>query len=316
MRISTGQIFDQGTFGIQNNQSMLYKLQNQMSTGRRVVNPEDDPVAAAQALVVMQSKEVNAQYLRNQDAARSRLNVVDSTLGALTEQLQSIHERAVQAGNGALGQSEREMIATELSGRLQSMIALANTQDGEGQYIFAGFQTQTQPFAVSGNGAPFSLGNTAVSYLGDEGQRKLQVEASQAMPVSETGSEVFMRIRDQAGNLTGRSMFDSVQNLIDNLNTPLGPSSLADYEQSFSDIKASLDNVSRVRASVGTRLQALDGLSNVGQDLKLQYETTLSGLQDLDYAQAISDLTRRQMQLEAAQASFAQISRLSLFNVI
>jgi len=316
MRISTGQIFDQGTFGIQNNQSMLYKLQNQMSTGRRVVNPEDDPVAAAQALVVMQSKEVNAQYLRNQDTARSRLNVVDSTLGALTEQLQSILERTVQAGNGALGQGEREMIATELEGRLQSMIALANTQDGEGQYIFAGYQTQTQPFAVSGNSAPFDLSNTSVSYLGDEGQRKLQVEASQEMPVSETGSEVFMRIRDQAGNLTGRSMFDSLQNLIDNLNTPWGPSSLADYEQSFSDLKASLDNVSRVRASVGTRLQALDGLSNVGQDLKLQYETTLSGLQDLDYAQAISDLTRKQMQLEAAQATFSQISRLSLFNVI
>lgn len=316
MRISTGQIYDQGVFGIQSNQSTLYKLQNQLSTGRRVVTPEDDPVAASQALVVMQSKEVNAQYMRNQDTARSRLSMVDSTLAGLTEQLQSILERTVQAGNGALGQGEREMIATELRGRLDSMIALANTQDGEGQYIFAGFQTQTQPFAVSGNTGPFSLGNTSVSYLGDEGQRKLQVEASQAMSITETGSEVFMRIRDQAGTLTGRSMFDSLENLITNLETPWGPGSLADYEQSFSDLKASLDNVNRVRASVGTRLNALDGLSNTGQDMKLQYETTLSGLQDLDYAEAISSLTRRQMQLEAAQASFAQISRLSLFNVI
>jgi flagellar hook-associated protein 3 FlgL len=316
MRVSTSQIYDQGTFGIQNNQSMLLKLQNQLSTGRRVVTPEDDPVAASQALVVLQSKELNAQYLRNQDTARSRLNTVESTLGGVTEELQSILERTVQAGNGSYGQGEREMIATELEGRMKTLMGLANTQDGEGLYVFAGFQTQSQPFQLSGNAGPYDLNNTYISYLGDEGQRKLQVDASQEMPIAETGSEIFMRVRDQNGALTGRSIFDSLQNLIDNLNTPVGPSSQADYEQSFNDLKGALDNVSRVRATVGTRLQALDGLSNSAQDLKLQYDTTLSNLQDVDYAEAISSLTRRQMQLEAAQASFAQISRLSLFNVI
>lgn len=316
MRVSTAQIYDQGTFGIQNNQSMLLKLQNQLSTGRRVVTPEDDPVAASQALVVLQSKELNAQYLRNQETARSRLNTEESTLGALTEELQAILERTVQAGNGSYSQGEREMIATELEGRMQSLFGLANTQDGEGLYVFAGFQTQTQPFAYSGNVGPYDLNNTYVSYVGDEGQRKLQVDASQEMSISDSGTEIFMRVRDQNGVLTGRSLFDSVQNLIDNLNTPLGPSSQTDYEQSFNDLKGALDNVSRVRATVGTRLQALDGLGNAAEDLKLQYDTTLSNLQDVDYAQAISDLTRRQMQLEAAQASFAQISQLSLFNVI
>ena len=67
MRISTNQIYDAGTLGIQRNQSALYKLQNQLSSGRRILTPEDDPVAAAQALIVTQTKEVNAQHLENQE---------------------------------------------------------------------------------------------------------------------------------------------------------------------------------------------------------------------------------------------------------
>ena len=316
MRVSTAQIYDQGTFGLQSNQQALLKIQNQLSTGRRVVTPEDDPVAASQALVVQQSKDVNAQYMRNQDTAKSRLSALDSTLGGVSEQLQSILERTIQAGDGSLGQEDRQIIATELKGRMDSLISLANTQDGEGQYVFSGFQTQSAPFVVAGNSGPFSLANPYVSYVGDEGQRQLQVDASRQMAISESGTEVFMRVRDQNGNLTGRSMFDSLQNLIDNLNTPVGPSSQTDYEQAFGDLKASLENVTRVRAAAGTRLQALDGMSNAAQDASLQYDTTLSNLQDVDYAKGISDLTRRQMQLQAAQASFSQISRLSLFNYI
>lgn len=316
MRVSTGQIYDSGVFGIQSNTSELYKIQNQMSTGRRVVRPEDDPVAAAQALVVLQSKEVNQQYLGNQDNARSQLNLIDNNLGGVTEQLQQVLERTVQAGNATLSQNERQMIAADLKGMLDSLVGFANTQDGEGRYLYSGFQTQVQPFQLSGNVGPYDLTNTYMSYLGDEGQRKLQVDASQQMGINETGSDVFMRVRDQSGTLTGRSMFDSLQNLINSLNAPIGATSQTEYSQALDDLHASLDTVSRVRASVGSRLQSLDGLTNTSEDRNVQYEGNLSTLQDLDYAKAISDMTRRKMQLEAAQSSFAKISQLSLFNVI
>ena len=320
MRVSTAQIFDSGTMGIQNNQSSLFKTQNQLSTGRRILTPADDPVGATQALVVTQSKQINAQYLENQDEARSHLNLLESNLSGVTEELQNIFERAVQAGGGTLGTSDRSMIATELQARLLNLQSLANAQDGTGQYLYSGFQTQVKPFDLTGNpgvGAPptFSLGGQQyISYSGDEGRRKLAVDASVDVDINLTGSEVFMRVKDSSGNLTGRSLFDSVQNLISNLQS--ANFSRTSYDQSLSDLQSSMDNISRARATVGTNLNALDGLTNTGNDLKLQYEQRLSELQDLDYAKAISDLSRQQMQLEAAQKSFAQISQLSLFNVI
>jgi len=82
------------------------------------------------------------------------------------------------------------------------------------------------------------------------------------------------------------------------------------------NISNSLENINRMQSTVGARLHELDALSNTGEDKKLQYATSLSALQDLDYTKAISDLTRKQMQLEAAQISFKQTSQLTLFSIL
>ena len=94
------------------------------------------------------------------------------------------------------------------------------------------------------------------------------------------------------------------------------PFTTASYTQGVADLHAVIDHVSRVRASVGARVQALDSMTALGEDQNLQYEQRLSKLQDLDYAEAISQLTQQQVQLQAAQLSFKQINQLSLFNIL
>lgn len=332
MRVSTAQIFDTGTFGIQNNQRAVLKLQNQMSAGTRILTPADDPVAASQALVVTQSRDVNALYKESQATARTRLNLIDANLANVTNELQNVLERAIQAGNSTLGLADRSMIATELQGRLDNLISLANTQDGNGHYLYSGFQTQVQPFQVTGNvanpaptapavpGFDLTAGHQHVAYAGDSGKLTLQVSASVEMAVNIPGSELFMSVKNASGQLVGRGAFDALKNLIVNLQTPPAapPSTVWQdtFNQALGDLQSSLDNVLRVRADVGSRLNSLDSLSEMSDDFKLQYEQRLSELQDLDYAKAISDLTRRQIQLEAAQKSFAQISQLSLFDLL
>lgn len=317
MRVSTAQIFDTGLFGIQRNQASLMKVQNQLATGRRVLAPEDDPVAAAQALEVSQSKGVNASYLDNQSTAKTQLNQTETVLTSIIDQLQNISDRAVQAGNGSLSTEQKGMIAQELKNRLNDLTALANTQDGAGNYIFAGFQAQTQPFQASSNTAPYSLTNQYMNYQGDIGQRKLQVSQSQEISTSISGAEAFMQVRDGNGNLTGRSMFDSVKNLVDILDPNSGvPFSQAAYDQSLNDVHATISNVSRVRSAVGSTLAEIDSLGAVAQDIGLQYDTRLSDLQDVDYASAISSLSRQMTQLQAAQKSYAQSSQLSLFSML
>ncbi|MBV2194614.1 MAG: flagellar hook-associated protein FlgL [Azonexus sp.] len=305
MRISTMQIYNGGTAGIQNLQSDLYSAQNQVSTGRRIVTPKDDPIGAAQALMVTQAGAVNELYLKNQGAADSKLSALDSTLQGINEELVNIYEKSIAAGNGAYSDSDRKAIAAELAERLDSLVSLANTQDGNGRYVFAGFQSTTTPFS----GSP-------VTYAGDDGQQKLQVTASQFVTTNLSGNDVFVNVVDANGVSTGQSMFQSVQDMITFLNTPGGSAGSPAYTDALKNISASIDNVLRNQATVGARQSSLESMSNTAEDRKVQYAQQLSAIEDLDYAKAITEISQKKLQLEATQATFAKTAQLSLFSYI
>ena len=322
MRVSTSQIFNTGTSGIQSRQYDLFKTMNQLTTGRRILTPEDDPIGASQALQVTQSQDVNKQFMGNQGTAMAKLNFLDATLGGVTDNLQSIHEKAVEASNTTLGAAERNMIATDLKQRLESLVALANTKDGTGLYIFSGYKSNNAPFQLTGATAPHSLqANTAVAYNGDGGNEMLQVSASQVMATSENGMDVFMQVRDKLGNPiqnaqgNAASMFDGIQNMIDLLDGTV-PFNSADYKSALGNVTDSIAQLSTVRASVGARMQSLDSMTSMAKDADTQFSARLSDLQDLDYTEASSKLANYKMQLEAAQLSFKTISQLSLFNIL
>ena len=190
MRISTAQIFDSGTRGIGRNQSDLYRLQNQMSSGRKMLTPADDPVASSQALILTQSKEVSAQFLRNQDTAKGQLGVVDAQLTALDDLMQNVRDKVVQAGNTTLSNADRGVIVKDLEASFSQLMGLANAQDGTGSYLFSGYQGSVKPFSVSDTGA---------NYAGDDGQRLVQVDASRQMAGNISGNELFEKIRNGNG---------------------------------------------------------------------------------------------------------------------
>jgi flagellar hook-associated protein 3 FlgL len=299
MRISTQTLFDNGAARIADAQAALYKTQQQVAADRRILTPSDDPVAAARALEVTQSQSLNTQYGTNRGYAKDSLAAVDGTLSSVTDLLQEVKTTAISAGNPNLGDSERASIATSLQSSLGLLMGLANARDGQGNYLFSGFQTSTPPFVQTASG---------VQYQGDQGQRLIQVDATRQMAVSSPGQGVF-----QGG---GQDMFKTLNDLITQLNTPGTTGLSTTLTTANSDLQAALDNVSTVRASVGTRMQELTSLDNSGTSKNLQYSQTLSGLQDLDYTKALTDLSRQQTTLEAAQKSFAQTSSLSLFKFL
>lgn len=322
MRISTNQIYNGGVGGIQGLTGSLYSLQNQISTGRRIVTPQDDPVGSAQALLVSQSKAVNELFIKNMATASTKLSSLDNVLAGVNDELQNISEKVIAAGNGSYSDAERSYIATELKERLKNLVSLANSQDGTGRYIFGGFQSTSQPFTVNAPLATalprynLNTGQRSVEYNGDDGVISLQVGGEQSVATNEVGSVVFMRVTDSLGTPTGRSVFDAVQNAIDYLEAPGASAPIAVYNQSLGDISSALETVSRSRASVGARLASLETFSNVSNDRAVQYESHLSDLQDLDYAQALTEVTKKKTQLEAAQSSFAATAQLSLFKYI
>ncbi len=187
MRISTNTQFAAGAARLSDLQSALQKTQQQLSTGRRVLSPSDDPIAAAQALDVTQSQSVNEQFGINRKNLRSTLNQVESALDSAGSLLQEVRTLAVSTGNtGTLSDSDRQSVANELSQRLDELISIANADDGKGNYLFAGFQTSTQPFTRTGTGA---------QYNGDQGQRLSQVGVSRQIAMGDPGDAVFNVIK-------------------------------------------------------------------------------------------------------------------------
>jgi flagellar hook-associated protein 3 FlgL len=435
MRISTNTLYDRGIAGILDRQGAQLKLQQQIATGRRVLAPSDDPIAAASALEIGQAKALNDQYRVNIDNARAALLLGEQAMGDITRLLQDVKVIAVNAGNASLRNEDRASLAKELEGRYQELLGIANRTDGNGQHLFSGYRGGTQPFSETLPGE--------VIYNGDEGQRLIRIGASRQLAVSDSGSAVFQAIAEGngsfvataapgntgggiitsatvvdtmawngAGNpgnfslqfhvdgavtppsttydivdtvnnislLTGlapaagphlrtyaegsaislrtvappdtsatpfdygaqlvitgapasgdavtlrpaasRDMFASLNDLITALRTGNTGSaaSVAGYQNrlntAMTNLDNALENVLTVRASAGVRLRELDTAYDTASDISLSHSENLSRLQDLDYASALSDLSREQIYLEAAQKSFIQITSLRLFDFI
>ena len=402
MRISTNTIYDLGVSAMNRQQTQLLKTQQQISANRRILTPSDDPIASSRALEITQADSINTQYGANARTAADRLGVTEQALGRTTDLLQSIRQSAIAAGNGSFSASDRLTVAQDIQAMYDELLTVANTTDGEGNFLFSGFQTDVKPFAPTATG---------VQYQGDDGQRLIQVAAVRRIAISESGADVFARIRSGNGTFsvsapatnTGNPTYTSgtvtnataitghryqivfgvagTTTTYDVLDVTAGttvltaqpftsgnaiafdglslevngsptagdvvqidPSINQDIFRTVSDIIAALkapvpdvagqarlqnaltngitnldqdlNSVSAVRAGVGTRMRETDNHQNSSQDLSLQYKQVLSSLQDLDYAQAVSDLTQEQTNLQAAQKTFLQTAQLSIFKFL
>lgn len=303
MRISTNTIYQSGISRISNLQSEQTKLMQQISTGKRISSPSDDPIGAARALEISHAKSINSNFTSTRQTAQLKLNTLESNLTSVTNMMVSIQSSLVSAGNATYSDLERGFIAADLKTTLDGLVGLANTKDSSGNYLYAGSQTDTKPFVANATGA---------TYAGDTNKLLLQVDSSRQMAVNLTGDEVF-----QAG---GNDVFTQLQDLVNLLNTPLTAGNQAAFSagiaSGISNMQKSLDNVLTVRAGIGSKKNELDQLDISGSDLDLQYSKSLSDIQDLDFASALSDLSKNQTIMEAAQKSFVKTTSLSLFNFI
>ncbi|WP_286222601.1 flagellar hook-associated protein FlgL [Marinobacter apostichopi] len=405
IRISSQQIFSGGINRLQELNSNLNSTQQQISTGKRVNTPSDDPVAAARILKLDQELSRVETYQRNVNLAENRLSQEESALESSIDIVQRVRELAVQAGNGALSAEDRRSISSELKERLGQLANVANTRDASGEYIFSGFQGSRQAFVQDAAGS--------WQYQGDEGQRVLEIDDGVTVPISDHGKGIFVSIPkaitgvEAATNTTGsyisgveltdadalksafggavpndirltvngagevvaenpntipatvlatnpspalvgeefevagiratvsdaaagdeftlaindrQSMFKTIENLISGLDS-LGKDSAKSSAQFDTLIADSLSNLDSAQESLvgkqtelGGRMNAVESTRNFLEDSSVYTNEIRSELQDVDYAEAISNLSFQSFVLQAAQQSFAQVSQLSLFD--
>ena len=218
MRVSTAQIFQQGLDGILRQQGRLNATQLQLSTGRKINSPSDDPVGAARLQEIERAVQVQEVYDRNVSRTRQRLQVEESAIKDAGNLIQRVRELTVQASNAPLSDGDRGQIAVELRQRLDQLVALANTRDGDGEFIFAGAQAGTRPFVNQGG---------EITYQGDSIQRELSIGPGITMRDGDTGDKVFMGIRDgngvvSAGQVAGNtgSGYIAVENAVTRASYP------------------------------------------------------------------------------------------------
>ena len=410
MRISTLQQFNTGVRSILDNQESTMRTQQQISTGRRVLTPSDDPVASTRILQLQQDISLREQYQENLTGAKNRLNLEEATLSSVTENISRIRELTVNAGNGSMTAEDRSYIASEIDTRLDALVDLMNTKDASNTYIFAGFKGETEPFQTRSGGG--------VVYEGDDGERYLDISSSTSIQTNDTGKSLFVDInsiqdtfftQDNPRNIgTGfisngfvsdqeeysefypedmviqfnpdsyltppepnftvmtrsenrpingldgvafvagveqvvegvsfkiagnpepgdtffvrsspkQSLTDTVAGLVEGLrglqDNPEDSASLQVLiENSLSNLDFAQSSVSEVQSEIGGRLNTIDNIDNLHQDVDLVSQDILSQLQDIDFAEAVSRLSLESFLLEAAQQSFTQVNRLSLFN--
>lgn len=396
-RISTGMLYQQSISTLQAKQASLARINNELTTGKKLLTAKDDPVGAGAAVGLDRAVAELERFGANANAVSHRLGMQEAALTQAGGVMGRITELTVRANSASLSNEDRKAIATEITSLRANLIDIANSPDGAGRYLFGGTQDGTAPFARVAGG---------VSYAGDQTRR--QVEVAPQLFVADTmpGSEVFLRVRtgdgrldaaadpantgtglvgsfgvadsgqwdggryritfgaggaydvlDDAGVSIGsgvhasgdaitvngarvviggtpadgdvftlapagtRDMFATIDRLIGALNMqPTTDAQRAAQQNALQgamrDIATAQDHLIDVRANGGAQLGALDNAAALRDSQSLTLESTLSGLRDLDYAEAISRFNLEKVAVEAAQLSFVQMQRLSLFDLL
>jgi len=190
MRISTAGMHRVSISGILENQVKLAKIQEQIATGKKFQTAAEDPIGAVRVAGLERKLADNAQYERNANVIESRLGYEEQTLADITSMLQSARDSALAGANATLGQAERKMIANQVRQNLSALMEMANRQDANGEYLFAGTSTATRPFAQGASG---------VEYLGDPMTRQIRISSTQSLVDAHAGDQAFMGIAERNG---------------------------------------------------------------------------------------------------------------------
>jgi flagellar hook-associated protein 3 FlgL len=174
-------------------QAALDQTQRQISSGRRILTPSDDPIASARSLEIRESIGRLEQFDRNANIAGNRLAQEESALGSVNNVLQRVRELALQANNATQSNESRRLIAIEMRQQLDQLVQIANQKDGNGSQLFAGNLESTTP--VTRMGATYS-------YNGDQGQRLIQIGEGRQVADGDSGAAVFFNIRNGNGSFS------------------------------------------------------------------------------------------------------------------
>lgn len=237
------------------------------------------------------------------DYAKVMLQQAEGTVGSAVDELQSVRDSLLQAGNSTLSAADRASIGVSVRGSLERLLAIANTRDGAGGYVFGGAGGTTDPFTTNG----------AVVY-GPQAT-PLTVGTDPALAISQDGADAFMNVTTASGTVT---MFKVLSDAAALLSDPTASAAAvqAGVKAAIDGVDAGKQKLQAQRTLIGESLRSVDLQTDAASDHATNLGARLSQLTDVDYAKAISDLSTNQTALDAAMKTYSQISKMSLFQYL
>ncbi len=306
MKVSTSMFFDNASKQLGSIQTSLAKTQTQLSTGKQINRPSDAPDKSSLITRLQSEMTRQASYQDNLSAVNVRLQAEETALRNTSNVMYRFKELAVQAANDTLSTADRNTLSFEMIQLREQILSMANSQDSNGNYLFAGSRVAQQPFGEDAKGR--------VVYQGDQSRMLVPVGDNRQMNLNIPGSDVFVRLvrDDDKGNKIGVGFFQALSDMVDAVKYTDRPN----IQRGIKELDRMQQGISDANAQLGTDMNVVDSQGGVLDEITLRLKTTLSDVQDLDYTEAITKMNKDQLALESAQSTFAKISKLSLFNYI
>lgn len=307
MKIGTGYFFDSRSRQMGNLSGLAAKLQEQISTGKRIQTPSDDPIISARIARMAKGAADQSQFASNITLAQSLLDTSDTTLESMTNRLQRAQELLISAGSDTLNDDNRAAISAELKAIVEDLYSLANTTDARGTALFGG----------SSAGAAYTrAADGTISFAGEGEAPPIPIGDGISIQATDSGARLFGSIQAGSGP---KDLFKIVDDLANALALG-GSSDTAARKQALADASEGLANASErlttARASIGARGARLDIEADRLSSAAIDYKIERGSLEGTDIQSAVIELQKTFLTLEATQSSFTKLSQLSLFDYI
>lgn len=276
-------------------------LQTKMATRKRVNVASDDPPAAFTAVSVRSTMAENEQYLRNIDSARTWMSATESCMQRLENTLIEAKSLAVRAANGTWSDEQLVSMSKQADELLKQALQIGNSTLGD-DYIFSGFKVKTEPFTYTAGstdpGPPPVFTPPSVHYVGDDGSIARDIGRGASIAINTQGSGLIPVVFDVLIDLQEKLAAG------DNASLPL------------SELDEGISVIASVHGEIGARMSRLNDTEERYSAVQTHLAAVLSKSEDLDYAQAVTDLTAQETAYKAALAAAARLSQVSLLDYL
>jgi flagellar hook-associated protein 3 FlgL len=272
-------------------------LSNQLASGVRINALSDDPVAAGRNVLLLDQIQRDDAFTQTSSLVTGQLQVGDSALGGVVAQLNQAISLATSANNGTKNASDLKAIANQLAGILREVESLANS-NYQGQYIFAGGRTTTQPFSTSTTTTP-----GVTTYAGDNDVNYLVTPNGQQIQLNVPGDQIF---------LGANSVFGVLNSLIADFST--GTVNAAQTGQDTEALTAALNYVSQQRVQIDNSITQISTAGEAVTAEKTQLSAAQTELMQADLATIATQLSLTKTQQTALESVIVQLGSGSLFD--